>query len=117
MAQSISLSRHAQYRDWGRERNQRDSESQESCGHVKSPEAPRHTSAPKEASFARQAEIVRDGPESSCATSLHGTHDAPLGGGQGSTMLLAIGIAVATKHICHFQFRRFYGGWAGAAGR
>jgi hypothetical protein len=56
--------------------------------------------------------------QSSCATSLDGAHDAPLGGGgQGSTMLLAIGIAVATKHVSQFQFRRFYGGWAAAAGR
>jgi hypothetical protein len=55
--------------------------------------------------------------ESSCATSLDGAHDAPPGGGQGSTMPLAIGIAVATKHVSQFQFRRFYGGWAAVAGR
>jgi hypothetical protein len=41
--------------------------------------------------------------ESGSATQLEGTHDSSLAGGQGSRVLLAICIAIATQHVPDFQ--------------
>jgi hypothetical protein len=41
-------------------------------------------------------------------TAFDGAHDAELVAGQRSGMLLAIGITVATKHVCHFKAGAFH---------
>ena len=41
--------------------------------------------------------------QSRSAAAFDSAHDAQLGMRQGSGMLLAIGLAIAPKHVCHFQ--------------